>query len=335
MKYNYSNLVISILILAAAGYIYDKFKINIDSNSQQEDLNIIKKYLLDDDIDKTIDTLSSVKKPILWIHIDYIKNSRNWESFGSRNSYELNQDYIYLTIRTIINKCSDYFHIVIIDDDSFCKLLENNCIDLNKVGYPVKDNLRSLNIMKLLYTYGGMYIENSFILFKSLGPIYDKVLASNKIVTAQFKNSGANAYNVDYMPSIKFIGCIKECPTMKRLIKHMELLYGTNFTSSLEFEDAISKWLLKCGEMDELNIIDGKYIGTKDVNNAMLNLEELMGSTFIDLHANSYALYIPSRDLLKRSKYNWFCKLNSKEVLESNTILSKYLLVSNEDEEEY
>ena len=44
MKYNYSNLVISILILAAAGYIYDKFKINIDANSQQEDLNIIKKY---------------------------------------------------------------------------------------------------------------------------------------------------------------------------------------------------------------------------------------------------------------------------------------------------
>ena len=115
----------------------------------------------------------------------------------------------------------------------------------------------------------------------------------------------------------------------------MELLYGTNFTSSLEFEDAISKWLLKCGEQDQINIIDGKYIGTKDVNNTMLNLEELMGSTFIDLHANSYALYIPSRDLLKRSKYNWFCKLNSKEVLESNTILSKYLLISNEDEEEY
>jgi len=332
MKYNYSNLLISILILAAAGYIYNKFKINIDANSQQEDLNVIKKYLLEDDIDKTIDTLSSVKKPILWIHIDYIRNSRNWESFGSRNSDELNQDYLYLTIRTIINKCSDDFHIVIIDDDSFCKLLEHNCIDLNKVAYPIRDNLRSLNIMKLLYTYGGMYIENSFILFKSLVTIYDKVLDSNKMVTAQFKNNGANAYNVDYMPSIKFIGCIKECPTMKRLIKHMELLYGTNFTSSLEFEDAISKWLLKCGEQDELNIIDGRYIGTKDSNNTMINLEELMGSTFIDLHAKAYGLYVPSRELVRRSKYNWFCKLASKDVLEANTILSKYLLLSNEEE---
>jgi len=333
MNYNYSNLVISILILAAAGYIYDKFKINIDSNSQQEELNIIKKYLLDDDIDKTIDTLSSVKKPILWIHIDYIKNSRNWESFGSRNSNELNQDYLYLTIRTIINKCADYFHIVIIDDDSFCKLLEHNCIDLNKVSYPIKDNLRSLNIMKLLYKYGGMYIENSFILFKSLGKIYDKVLESNKIVTAQFKNNGQNAYNVDYMPSIKFIGCVKECPTIKRLIKHMEMIYGTNFTSSAEFEDVISKWLLKCAENNQINVIDGKYIGIKDINNAMINLEELMGSTFIELHTNVYALYIPSNDLLKRSKYNWFCKLSTKDVLEANTIISKYLLISNETED--
>lgn len=330
MNTNYNNLVISILILAAAGYIYNKFKINIDSNSQQEDLNIIKKYLLEDDIDNTIDALSSVKKPILWIHIDYIKNSRKWESFGSRNSNELNQDYLYLTIRTIINKCSDYFHIVIIDDDSFCKLLEHNCIDLNKVAYPVKDNLRYLNIMKLLYKYGGMYIENSFILFKSLEKIYEKVLSSNKLVTAQFKNNGANAYNVDYMPSIKLIGCIKECPTMKRLIKHMEMIYGTNFTSSLEFEDQISKWLLKCGENDQINIIDGRYIGTKDINNEMIGLEEIMGSTFLELHANAYALYIPSHDLLKRSKYNWFCKLSSKEVLEANTILSKYLLLSNE-----
>ena len=330
MNTNYNNLVISILILAAAGYIYNKFKINIDSNSQQEDLNIIKKYLLEDDIDNTIDALSSVKKPILWIHIDYIKNSRKWESFGSRNSIELNQDYLYLTIRTIINKCSDYFHIVIIDDDSFCKLLEHNCIDLNKVAYPVKDNLRNLNIMKLLYKYGGMYIENSFILFKSLEKIYEKVLSSNKIVTAQFKNNGANAYNVDYMPSIKLIGCIKECPTMKRLIKHMEMIYGTNFTSSLEFEDQISKWLLKCGENDQINIIDGRYIGTKDINNEMIGLEEIMGSTFLELHANAYALYIPSHDLLKRSKYNWFCKLSSKEVLEANTLLSKYLLLSNE-----
>jgi hypothetical protein len=110
----------------------------------------------------------------------------------------------------------------------------------------------------------------------------------------------------------------------------MEMLYGTNYSSAVEFEDLISKWLLACAEKDQINVIDGRYIGTKDVNNIMINLEEIMGSTFLELHSNAYALYIPSNELLRRSKYNWFCKLSSKEVLESNTILSKYLLLSNE-----
>ena len=167
-KINYKNLLISILILGGVGYIYNKFKLNVDNSSKMEDLNIIKTYLLNDETDNTISQLSANKKPILWLHIDYVKNSRIWESFGSRNSNELNQDYLYLTIKTIINKCSNYFHIIIIDDESFCKLLENNCIDLSKLSEPIKSNLRILNMMRLLYKYGGIYIENSFILFSNL-----------------------------------------------------------------------------------------------------------------------------------------------------------------------
>ena len=65
---------------------------------------------------------------------------------------------LYLTIMNIINKCGDYFHIIIIDDESFCKLLENNCMDLNKVGDPIKANLRTLNIK----TYCQPVIVNLF-----------------------------------------------------------------------------------------------------------------------------------------------------------------------------
>jgi len=202
---NFFNLFLSILLLIAIGYIYKKFKLNVDSNIQKEELNIIKKYLLNDDIDNTIEKLSAIKKPIIWLHIDYVKNSRQWESFGSRNSNELNQDYLYLTIKSIINKCSDYFHIIIIDDDSFCKLLENNTIDLNIVSDPIKSNLRTLNIMKLLYAYGGLYIENSFILFKSLDKIYENVINNNKMVTAEFKNTSSNSHIMHFMPSTKFI----------------------------------------------------------------------------------------------------------------------------------
>ena len=82
-KMNYNNLFISILILFAVGYIYNKFQLNLDKDSKIEDLNIVKKYLLNDEVDNTISQLSANKKPILWLHIDYVKNSRVWESFGS------------------------------------------------------------------------------------------------------------------------------------------------------------------------------------------------------------------------------------------------------------
>ena len=37
---------------------------------------------------------------------------------------------------------------------------------------------------------------------------------------------------------------------------------------------------------------------------------------------------LPSLDLLKRSKYGWFNKLNKKQLLESNMEVSKYLINS-------
>lgn len=327
---NFKNLFVSILILIAVGYIYNKFKINVDTNTKVEELNVIKKYLLNDQTDDAIIKLSANKKPILWLHIDYAKNSRKWEAFGSRNSVELNQDYLYLTIMNIINKCGDYFHIIIIDDESFCKLLENNCMDLNKVGDPIKANLRTLNIMRLLHTYGGMYIENSFILFRSLNKVYDKVLESKKMVSGEFKNSASNSHSVQVMPCTKFIGCVKECKTMKEFINHLEILYSNNYSSDISIQDLINKWLLQKNKCGELDIIDGRFLGTKTIANKLIDLEDLMGSTYLELNIKSYGLYIPSDELLKRNKYNWFCKLNTHEVLEANTNLSKYLILTNQ-----
>ena len=46
-------------------------------------------------------------KPILWIHNKYEINSRNWDSFMSRNTNNLNQPYRRLCVDTIIKHCSD------------------------------------------------------------------------------------------------------------------------------------------------------------------------------------------------------------------------------------
>ena len=326
---NHNNLIISILLLLAAGYVYDKLKINIERDDRIEDLNIIKKYLLNEKENYTLEQLSSIKKPILWIHIDNEKNSRKWESFGSRTSNDLNQDYLYLTIRSIINKCSDYFHVILIDDDSFKLLLENWTIDLDKISDPQKEYFRKLALIKVLYNYGGMLVDPAFILFKSLKPIYEKVLNSNKVCVAEFPNRSSNAHINYFIPSTKFIGCIKHCPKMHEFENHLEILFSKDNTNEINIEDQINKWLYNNTQNNSINYIDGAFIGTKDSENKIIELDRLLGSTYLDLNINTYGLYIPKDELLKRNNYNWFVNLNGNEVLESNTNIGKYLLLSN------
>lgn len=328
-KLNYNNLIISFLLLFAASFIYNKFRINVETNDKLDELNIIKKYLLNESPNNTLEQLSSIKKPIMWIHIDCILNSRKWQSFGSRNSKELNQDYLYLTIRSIINKCGQDFHIVLIDDDSIPLLLENWSIDLSILENPQKDYFRKLALVKILYNFGGLLIEPSFILFKSMKAIYNKVVNNNKMCVSEFGNTSKDAHIMKCMPSMKLIACVKNCPLIHEFENHLEILLSKDYTNEINVDDQINKWFYMKTQNNEIDYIDGKFVGTKDVNNKLIAIEELLGSSFIELNENTYGLYIPKDDLLKRNAFNWFVYLNSKQVLESNTNIGKYLLLSN------
>lgn len=131
------------------------------------------------------------------------------------------------------------------------------------------------------------------------------------------------------MPSTKLIGCYKECETMKEFINYLEILYSNNYSNDICIEDLVNKWLLLKSQYEEIDLIDGRFIGTKNIHNKMISLEDIMGSTFLELNNNSYGLYVPSDELLKRNSYNWICKLNTRDVLEANINLSKYLLLTN------
>lgn len=325
----YRNLALSILLLLAVGFLYNKFQLNVEKDDKIHELNIVKKYLLNEEDYYTIEQLSAIKKPIIWINIEYDRNLRKWESFGSRASEELNQNYLYLTLRSIIDKCSDYFHVILIDDDSFEILLEDWNVDLKKVGNAQKENIRCLALMKVLYKYGGILMEPSFILFKTLRPIYEKIIDSGKPCVGEFPNETVDSHIMNFSPSLKFIGCVKNCPKIYELGKHLEILVNSDNTYSSKLEGQVTNWLYNKAESGEINYIDGKFLGTRDSKNKNIDLSRLMGSTYLDLNINAYGLYIPHKELLKRTAYNWFVYLNTKEVLESRTNVGKYLLISN------
>ena len=106
---SYTNIIVILIIASVIGFLYNRY---IEKMDRQQGLGnsygAIQNYLLTDS------SLSDVKKPILWIPIEYEYNARNWLSFGSRSSFELNQPYMYLTVKSIINQCGDSFHICIL-----------------------------------------------------------------------------------------------------------------------------------------------------------------------------------------------------------------------------
>ena len=168
--------ITAFVILTSAGMLYDRYKkkfgLDIELNNREK----IQKFLLNDD------TLLN-GKPILWIHNAYDVNSRNWSSFSSRNSNELNQPYLSLCIETIIKTCGDSFNICIIDDNSFDALIPDWSINMDKVPEPIKNHIRMLGLCKILYYYGGMKIPSSMVVTKNLRGLYNKIISNNFSIT--------------------------------------------------------------------------------------------------------------------------------------------------------
>ena len=172
-------------------------------------------------------------------------------------------------------------------------------------------------------------MEPNFIMFKSLKPLYEKVVATNKITLAEFPNKSANSHLMSYMPNCKLMVANKNNQIINELINHLHILISNDYTNQINIENSINNWLYSNVESNKINYVDGAFIGVKDSDNKIILLDRLMSSHYLDLNKKSYCLYIPANELLTRQAYNWFVYLNSKEVLESNTNIGKYLLFSN------
>ena len=57
-----------------------------------------------------------------------------------------------------------------------------------------------------------------------------------------------------------------------------------------------------------------------------MSIDDLMSNKKIILDKNHIGLYIPHDELMKRRKYNWYCKLNEEEVLKCQVFISYYML---------
>lgn len=328
------NLLYTFVVLSLLGIVYNEFKRRY-LDDENDHYKIVKKYLLND-TDEFLKKLPDSKLPIIWIHSKYEINARNWVDFYSRNTKDLNQPYKELTLKTIIDKCGSDFNICLINDESFSDLIPNWNIDIHKVADPIKSNIRELAIAKILDTYGGMLLPDSFICLDSLKYIYntgiqdDKMFVGELLHTNNVNTPECNMETRDnYYPSTKLMGCAKESQTMKCYINMLETLISQDSTAESVFTGEIQLWLNEKVKRQGINIITSEYLGGRDNNGKLVTLDELMGSTFIEFHDSMLGIYIPDNELLLRSKYSWLSRMSSQQVLESNNVLGKYLVLAS------
>ena len=319
---SFTNYIILVVILIVVGILYYRYENKRISEENQDNMETIRKYLLDDV------TLAKSKKPILWIHVPYEYNSRNWINFGSRTSFDLNQPYLYLTVRSIIQQCDESFTICLIDDNSFSKLIPSWSVDMNKISSPISDNIRMLGLMKLLYTYGGMLCPISFLCMKNLLPLYEKGTSGNKMFVCETVNNNITSTEYKFYPNLKFSGAPKECTTLISLMDYMQQVISKDFTAESQFLGEFDKWCEHHIRSGEMNLIDGKDIGTKTMNNTTIMVDDLLSNNYLNIYLQTYGIYIPSHELLQRHHYNWFCRMSEKQVMESDTIIGNYILVT-------
>ena len=328
------NLLYTFVVLSLLGIVYNEFKRKY-LDDENDHYKIVKKYLLND-TDEFLKKLPDSKLPIIWIHSKYEVNARNWVDFYSRNTKDLNQPYKELTLKTIIDKCGSDFNICLINDESFSDLIPNWNIDIHKVADPIKSNIRELAIAKILDTYGGMLLPDSFICLDSLKYIYNTGIQDDKMFVGELlhtNNVNTPECNMEtrnnYYPSTKLMGCAKECQTMKCYINMLETLISQDSTADSIFTGEIQLWLNEKVKMQGINIITSEYLGGRDNNGKIVTLDELMGSSFIEFHDSMLGIYIPDNELLLRSKYSWLSRMSSQQVLESNNVLGKYLVLAS------
>ena len=317
-----ANYIILCIIIIALGILYQKYCEKQSLLEPGDSFEEIRKYLLNES------ALAKSKKPILWIHVPHEYNAREWLSFGSRSSFEVNQPYLYLTVRSIIKQCDQSFYICIIDDKSFANLIPGWSIDLTLVADPILSNIRQLALAKLLHIYGGINVPISFLCFKDLIGLYEKGTNGDTMFVCENVSSNVTSTTDLFCPDARFFGAVKNNDMLSEYIEFMQRQISADYTAQSEFLGEFDRWCNKKITAKRMRLIPGTDVGTKTVDEGPVTVDTLLSEDYIHFYPKMYGIWIPAEQILKRVKYEWFARMSPQQIFQGNFILAKYIVLA-------
>lgn len=306
-----------IVVLMGLSYISKSIKMKEDRISDMFNKDSINKYL------QERNEIMNSTKPILWIHIPYEANTRNQTHHGSPVSMNLNKPYINMTVKSIIDYCGESFTICVVDDTTFKKLIPNWEINMSKLTNPTKEYVRFLGLMRLLYIYGGLLCPKSFLCQKDLKEFYEHSTENEKFVIFEEKNKTLSRNEYEYLPNIEFCCCLKRNEIVDSICGFLEELISTDYTNESNIINRIGLFIKGKAKRDLIFEVYGKEIGILNSNNEEILLEDLFNNSYVDFAKSKLGILIPSDEINRRKKYEWFQSETSRNILLSDYTLAK------------
>ena len=283
-----TRTIVVLAIALVSTLIYRHYKNEEDMIDSREHQELIEEYLIGK-LDKA--------KPWMWVHTPSDVNAR---CLASNNSTDLNQPYLFVTMKSIVDKCQK-FNVCLVNDDSFRTLVPGWKTDLSTLGNPEKERVRAQGLTSLLYHYGGMVVPASTLCFEDLYGMYKE----GGEFAVQLPNRGG--FRVDP----RFMGGRKKSDVLLKLLNMQKAANNTT-----DFTGAVNSWL-----ESNVRTVCGTRVGVKRADGGRVEIQDLLGKSSLNLNKKVEAIYIPADEIIARPIYGWFLRLSPSEFLKSETAI--------------
>ena len=137
-------------------------------------------------------------------------------------------------------------------------------------------------------------------------------------------------HNTLFVPDYHFMGAPKNNHYINTFYTYVYNNIYPDKTYNKKITGKVEEYLNSLISHKNINVISGFDIGIMTNKEKPIYIENLLSSNYLHIDNSSiYGIWIPSEQILSRIKFQWFARLSEEQIVNSNLILSKYIILSN------